>query len=139
MARMTFQASEDYASRLSKLAAHTDGIAKKAIFRGADILADEIRANLHGILSPDATGDLENALGITPIERDAQGNWNAKIGFDGYDRNGTPNQLKARVLESGTTKHKKHGFVRKAVNAKKQAAIAEMGKVIETEIKEQMG
>ena len=75
------------------------------------------------------------SFGVTPIDRDANGNFNAKIGFDGYDSKGVANQLKARVIESGTSKKQKHPFVRPAVNATKKQAVTRMGEVIDEEIK----
>jgi len=135
MAKMTFMAGEDYALKLSRLATGSDEIAKKAIYKGVDVIANEIKSNLNKILSSEATGDLIASFGVTPIEKDSSGNWNAKIGFDGYDSNGVPNQLKARVLESGSSKQKKRPFVRPAMNATKSQVIDKMNKVIEEEIK----
>lgn len=135
LAKMTFKAGDEYALKLSKFATGSEEIAKKAIYEGAKIVADEIRNNLEGILSEEATGELLDSFGITPIETDDQGNWNAKIGFDGYDSNGIANQLKARALESGTSKgQKKKPFVRPAINKTKKSVIAKMGEVIDQEI-----
>lgn len=85
--------------------------------------------------------DLANSLGITPIEKDADGFWNAKIGFDGYGSittnkypNGLPNQLVARSIESGSSVRQKHPFVAPAVRTKRKAARAAMEKVVTDEI-----
>ena len=75
------------------------------------------------------------SFGVTPIDRDADGNFNAKMGFDGYDSKGVPNQLKARVIESGSSKQQKKPFVRSAVNATKKQAVTRMGEIIDQEIK----
>ena len=134
IARMSFKAGDDFALALSHLATDSEVIAKKAIYAGANVIADKIKSNLDGVLSPEATGELVTSFGVTPIEKDADGNWNAKIGFDGYDSKGVANQLKARVIESGTSKKQKHPFVRPAVNATKKQAVARMGEVIDEEI-----
>jgi len=139
MARMAFKAGDDYALKLSRLSAGSDEIAKKAIYAAANIVADKIKDNLQGILSSEATGDLVASFGVTPITQDDDGNWNAKIGFDGYDANGTPNQIKARAIESGTSKQHKHPFVRPAVNATKKKAQAAMAEVIDEEIRKITG
>ena len=120
LARMTFMAGDDFALALSRLSTQSDEIAKKAIYEGAKVVADKIKSNLEGVLSSGATGDMLASFGVTPIERDSSGNWNAKIGFDGYDSKGVANQLKARVLESGSSKQQKKPFVRPAVNATKR-------------------
>jgi len=133
-ARMSFSAGEDFALALSRLATGSEEISKKAIFEGAKIIADKIKSNLEGVLSGEGTGDMLASFGVTPIERDAEGNFNCKIGFDGYDSKGVANQLKARVIESGTSTKQKRPFVRPAVNATKNQAIARMGEVIKEEI-----
>jgi len=133
-ARCTFAAGDEFALAISRLATDSDVIAKKAIYEGAKVIADKIKSNLDGVLSPEASGELVASFGVTPIEKDASGNWNAKIGFDGYGTDGVANQLKARVLESGSSKQQKTPFVRPAVNATKKQAVARMGEVINEEI-----
>ena len=131
---MTFMAGEEFALALSRLETGSEEIAKKAIYAGANIIADKIKSNLEGVLSSEATGELVASFGVTPIEKDASGNWNAKMGFDGYDSKGVPNQLKARVIESGSSKQQKKPFVRPAVNSTKNTAVEKMGQVIDQEI-----
>lgn len=140
MARMTFKAGEEYALKLSRLAAGSEEAAKKAVYAAAGIVADKVRANLNANLtgSTQSTGALADSLGITPVSQDQDGFWNAKIGFDGYDEKGVPNQLKARVMESGSSKIKKRPFVRPAVNATKRAAVEAMQRVINEEIEKTM-
>jgi len=135
MARVTMYAGEDYALRLSKMATDSEEIAKKAIYEGSKIVADKIKSNLEGVLSPEATGDLLESFGVTPITKNKDGDWNAKIGFDGYDKKGVANQLKARVIESGTSTRTKKPFVRPAVNSTKKRVIQKMGEVIDEELK----
>ena len=130
MAKFTFNAGADYALKLSRLATGSEDIAKKAIYEGAKIVADEIKAR-----TPKDSGDLADSLGITAISKDNDGNWTAKVGFDGYDRKGVPNQLKARAVESGTSTHKKKPFVRPAVNKTRKQVVKKMEEVIDEEIK----
>jgi len=137
MAKITFKAGEDYCLKLSKLAARSDAIAKKAIYKGAGIVAEAIKSSLHDTVSDKATGDLENSIGISEMKNDGDG-WNAKIGVEGYDRKGTPNALKARVRESGTSTRKKRPFVRPAVKKIKPKAESVMGEVINEEIEKTM-
>lgn len=139
MARFAFKAGDEYAIKLSKLTTNSEVIAKKAIYGAVEIVADKIKSNLKGVLSDEATGELVESFGVTPIDKDKQGNWNAKVGFDGYDSEGVPNQLKARVLESGSSKQKKTPFVRPAMNATKKQARAKMEKIIEEEYKKIFG
>lgn len=135
MARIAFKAGEEFALKLSRLEAGSDEIAKRAVYAGAGIVADKIRENLSVNLSgsQQSSGALEASLGITPVTTDRDGWINAKIGFDGYDERGVPNQLKARVMESGSSRVKKRPFVRPAVTATKKAAVEAMQRVVNEE------
>ena len=131
---------EDYTLKLLRMERLSEDIVKKAIDAGADIVANEVRANLNANLagSTQSTGALSKALGITPISQDKNGFWNAKVGFGGYDEKGVPNQLKARVMESGSSKVQKRPFVRPAVIATKKAAQDAMQKVVDEELEKIM-
>ena len=134
MAKFIAKASEEYVIRLSRLAgADQREIAGKAIYKAADIVADEVRARLNGVIKGPSTGALAASLGIAKMQEDADG-YNVKIGFDGYDAKGVPNLLKARVMESGSSKQKKRPFMRPAVNATRGAAVEKMGEIIDEEI-----
>ena len=135
MARLSINAGDDFAIKLSQFTARSEEIAQKAIYAGADILADQVKSNLKGVLSSEATGELVASFGVTAISKDKSGDWNTHVGFDGYDDNGVPNQLKARVLESGSSKQRKRPYVRPAVKTTKAAIIKKMNQVIEDEIK----
>lgn len=161
MARMTFKAGDEYALKLSKLATGSEEIAKKAVYAGAKVVADAIKANIQALpydkyrllkkgerftgVSNKQKNDLATSFGITPIERDGNGDWNAKLGFDGYGSEptkkypkGLPNQLLARAIESGSSVRAKRPFVRPAVNATKRQAQAEMGRVVDEETQKLM-
>lgn len=136
MAKITFSGLNDYELMISRLAKSTEDVAGRAIYAGADIVADAIRRNLSGL--PERTGvtkrGLKDGLGIAPMQNDA-GYINVKIGFDGYNANGVANVLMARIFESGTSKVQKHPFVRPAVNSSKARAEAEMARILDKEIK----
>lgn len=107
----------EYESRIAALGIHAEGICKAAVYEGAGIIAEAIRDN-----TPVDTGDLRASVGIAPIRND-NGFINTKIGFDGYDRRGVPNAIKARVIESGSSHRRKKPFIRPAVE--RNAALAE--------------
>lgn len=133
---MTVEGVEEYARKLDRLGAQAPQVAKKAVYAGANVLADKVRENLEKNLegSNYSKGDLLDSLGVAPIGPDQSGNINTKIGFDGYDRKGVPNALKARAMESGTSTEPKKPFVRPAVNAVKNQVQQTMGNVIDEEI-----
>ena len=138
MAKAAFMLDEDFAIKLSRLDTDINEIAKKAIYEGAKIVADTMKVNLESVLSDEATGQLVEALGITPIGM-LGGEWSAHIGFDGYDTNGVAFQLIARVLESGTSTRQKKTFVRKTLNQTKTKVAAVMQAVVEEEYQKIFG
>lgn len=125
-------AGEEFAIKLSKLDTDFERIAKKAIYAGVEIIADAMKVNLENILSDEATGQLVASMGTTPI-KNMNGEWNAKVGFDGYNTDGVANQLIARVLESGTSTRKKKPFIRKTLNQTRSEVEAVMAKIIDEE------
>lgn len=156
MARMTIKGAEEYALKLSKLGQQEGEIAAKAVYGGAGIVADEIKKRLAQNLDDPASvsksgdavfknaanepsGDLLKSFGIAPIKAFADMDTSTKLGFDGYDRNGVPNQLKARAMESGTSTLRKRPFVRPAVNATRSKAQTKMGEIVDEEMKKIMG
>lgn len=137
MAKMTIQGFDEYADKLSKLGSAAPEIAKRAVKAGVNPLADEVRKGLEKNLqnSKYSTGDLLDSLGVTPVSMDKNGVYNAKVGFSGYDRKGVPNALKARAMESGTSRQPKKPFMRPAVNRAKKRVLEEMGKSIDADLK----
>ena len=137
MATIRFDGLNKYLTQLEQLGQRSRGICKMAVYDGAGIVADQVRENLERVLSPDATGQLEASMGISKM-RDDNGFINVVIGFDGYDRKGVANQLKANVLESGSTKQRKRPFMRPAVNTSRKKAEAKMAETIDREIEKLM-
>lgn len=149
MARMRINAGEEYALKLENFGRDAPEIAKKVVYAGANPVADAIRENLIKNLKDPSyagtgtgstklnkyTGDLLDSFGVTPASEDSKGNTNVKIGFAGYDRKGVPNALKARAMESGTSRLKKRPFVRPAVNKTRKIAVEEMGKKLDEQMK----
>lgn len=105
MARALFIQDDSFRWMISELQKRSPDISETVLKVGADIIADEMKSNLEGVLSPDASGDLVDAFGITPVKQDRNFNYNLHLGFDGYQF--LPNgkkvafQLLARTIESG--------------------------------------
>lgn len=153
MARMTIKAPDAISKKLSSLGNSIDKIGKKVVMAGAAPIADEIRKNLEANLKDPAyagnggvgdfgrvkqnesTGDLLNSFGIAPASVDKNGIINTKIGFSGYDKKGVPNALKARAMESGTSRLKKRPFVRPAVSKARNKSLKAMEEAFNEEVK----
>lgn len=134
-AKITLKTSGDLQIKLERLAAKSDEIARKAVYVGAGIMADQVRTNLQKNLvgSDYSQGDLLDSLGISAPKVDQDGGINSKVGFDGYDQNGVANVLKARVMESGSSKQQKKPFIRPAISQARERARKATADVIEAE------
>lgn len=132
MARITFTGIDKYADKLAELGARAEGCCKYALYEGAAIVADTVKARV-----PENTGDLRDSMALTEMRNDA-GFIYTKIVFDGYDRKGVPNSIKARVLERGNSHVSARPFVRPAVNSVRKAAVAAMGKALDEKINQIM-
>lgn len=161
MARFAFKGLDEYALKLSRLQSRRVETIGRAIYKAADIVANEISEKIdalperkpgtygtaenpaRGVLAIQKAG-LKHGFGITPM-REENGYYNVKLGFAGYNRlksakypNGQPNQLVARGIESGTSWLQKSPFVNPAVKKTKEASIKAMQKVIDDEAEETM-
>ena len=163
MAKITFPGLTEYEQQISRLGQNAQQMAGKAIYAGAEIIADAIRANIQRIsASSDRTGlyayakqdpppltesakkGLLDGLGIAPLQDD-NGYMNVKVGFDGYNDlrtekypKGQPNVMIARSLESGSSIAPKRPFVRPAVTNSRKLAEAKMAEVLDAEMKKIM-
>ena len=161
MATLKFEGVDAYITELNRLEGATEEIIGKTIYKGAGVVADAIKANiralpiaqgvmgtegkkLNGITAAQKTG-LINGFGISPM-RNQSGQYDVKIGFDGYNRtftkqypNGQPNVVVARSIEAGTSFRQKHPFVAPAVRATKGQAEAIMKETLEAEIRKVTG
>lgn len=137
MAKIEFKGIDKYQDLLAKLSMRSEGICKQAVYEGAAVVIDAIKTNLRKVVSENSTGDLEKSIGLAPMEN-KNGYINTKVGFDGYDRNGHPNIVKARALESGTSKQRKRPFIRPAVNSVKEKSIDVMAKKVSELLEKQM-
>lgn len=160
MATMRFKGLEEYELKLAKLESGADEIAGKAIFAGAEVVADAVKRSinalpvrhggygtpdkkLQGVTAVQKQG-LAEGFGISKMQNE-MGFFNVKLGFDGYNRtttkaypNGQPNQLVARGAESGTTWLQKSPFVAPAVRQARDEAEKKMADVLDKEIAERM-
>lgn len=135
---------DQYVTQLTNLEFTAHDSIGRAIYKGAAIVADAVKANISSLpkssCSSHEKAALMDGLGIAKM-RDDGGMWNVKIGFDGYDNiktkkypNGRPISMIARSIESGTSFRKKHPFVAPAVNATKAAAEMAMAEEINKEL-----
>lgn len=129
MPKLNIDINKEFMVKIEAFEKKNVGIIKQGLYEGAKVAMENIKPKI-----PVDTGDLKNSFGISKMREDENG-VNVKLGFDGYDRKGVANQLKARVLESGTSKIKKRPFLRPAVNACKTQIETAVKSKIEQELK----
>lgn len=137
MAKITFDGLGEYIELLEKMEVKRNSIIKPAVYDGAAIVVKEVKENLRRVVGPGNTGDLERSIGLSDMQ-DRDGFVHTKLGFDGYDRNHHPNIVKARALESGTSKQQKTPFIRPAVNKCKDEVVEKMAATVDKQIKKIM-
>lgn len=137
MAKISFDGLDEYIKLLEDMDAKRNSIIKPAVYDGAAVVVDEVKKSLRRVVSADSTGDLERSIGLAKMQ-DKDGFVHTKLGFDGYDRNHHPNVVKARALESGTSKQRKTPFIRPAVNRCKDDVVQTMANTVDKQIKKIM-
>ena len=132
MAKIEFQGLEEYRARIVDLGINVEGICKYAVYPGADIVINAIKEN-----TPVDTGSLRDSAKLYKF-KDDNGYIHTGVYFEGYDEKGTPNPIKARVLESGTSTRRKRPFIRPAVKCVEKAAEFAMEVALNEKINEIM-
>lgn len=155
MATMVFKGINEYIAQLQKLGNDTDEIIGKAVYQGAAIVADAIKAEINALPIDKGYGTADNpCIGVNAIQKkgltegfgiskmqNEHGYINVKIGFSGYNAlqtkkypNGQPNALIARAVVSGTSFRRPNQFIDRAQKSVKAAAEEKMRIVIDEEI-----
>ena len=88
MATAKVKMPDKHLSKLSKLGKNTDMIVEKVLESGGEVMVKKIRENLSAVVGSGtkyesrSTGELEDSLGVAPMDVDEKGNYNIKIGFN---------------------------------------------------------
>lgn len=142
MAKMTFEGLDEYILKLEKLTDNTEEAMKKALYKGAGIVADSVKAAISSVPVDDEyvpKGELREGIrseekailpggfGIARFRNEGS-SITTSIGFKGKAA-----RIAAKV-ENGTSYMKKFPFIRRAVNRSKASAEAAMAKVFDEEI-----
>ena len=131
MARFQTMPTDGLLKELNKLE-NTHEVAVKMVDEAIPIVADE---TLFEVASHHRTGDLEASVG--PDETRAgpkSGIVYNKAAFKGYDRYDTSNQLKAAVIEYGTSKQRPQPFLQTIVDNAEQPVADKLQAVFNREV-----
>lgn len=150
----------EYDKKIYELGAQAQTYIEDAVKKGANPVADAIRAGINALPVDDRyyvkpgelrTGirtiqkiGLQESFGIAPVRND-KGFINVKVGFDGYNQlasryyNGQPNTMIARSVERGTSFMVAHPFIENAVKSSRKQAEDIMRQEIDNSVGKIMG
>ncbi len=140
MARGSYKMPEDFLLKVSTLAEKTDEIIPKVLEAGGEVVKAKVKANLQATVGSDtklpsrSTGELIDALGVTPAGVDRDGNYNVKVGFDEPRKDGESNAKIANILEYGKSGQLAKPFLKPAKSASRHACIEAMKRKLDEEI-----
>ena len=132
---------EDFILALSRLEARTDEIVPKVLAAGGEVVLDAVRTRLRAVIGSGtkmpsrSTGELADALGVTPARLNRNGDYDIKIGFaEPRKGKGGSNAKLASIMEHGKHGQPPKPFLKPAKIASREACIAKMKQVLEAEI-----
>jgi len=127
---------EEFLNQISRLESRTDEIVPKVLAAGGEVVLEHVRVRLRAVLSGKSTGELERSLGLSPARLDRRGNYDVKVGFaEPRKGKGDSNAKLASILEHGKHGQPPRPFLKPAKIASREACIAKMKQVLESEIK----
>ena len=107
---------------------------------GAEVVSEKVKSNLASVigkktkLDSRSTGELEAALGISPVKQDKNGNFNIKIGFSEPRADGGSNAKIANILEYGKSGQPPKPFLKPAKIKTGKACLEAMTNKLESEM-----
>jgi HK97 gp10 family phage protein len=140
MARATYKLPEDFLLKVSTLAEKTDEIIPKVLKEGGEVVKAKVKSNLQAVIGNDtklpsrSTGELIDALGVSPAGIDRNGDYDVKVGFDEPRSDGESNAKLANILEYGKSGQPAKPFLKPAKTASRNACIEEMKRKLDEEI-----
>ncbi len=140
MARASFKMPEDFLTKVSTLADKTDEIIPKVLKEGGEVVSAKVKSNLQAVIGKEtkydsrSTGELIDALGVTPAGVDRNGNYDVKVGFDEPRKDGESNAKIANILEYGKSGQPPKPFLKPAKTASRNACIEAMKRKLDEEI-----
>lgn len=141
MAKMEYKMPDDFLQKVSALGDKTDEIIPRVLEAGGEIALEKIRANLNAVIGRNtkepsrSTGELANALGLSPAGIDRNGNLNVKVGFSEPRSSGDSNAKIANIIEYGKHGQPPKPFLKPAKTVSRAPVINAMKQKLEEEIR----
>jgi len=131
MAKLTVRTPDALIAKLTRLGNKTDQVCEKALKAGAEVAEKAVSSNLSAVIGKDtkqpsrSTGELQSALGVSPVKVDDKGNYDIKVGFAEPRSGGGVNAKIANILEYGKHGQPPRPFLKPAKSkARRQIAAA---------------
>ena len=140
MATASYKMPEEFLLKVSTLAEKTEEIIPKVLEEGGEVVKAKVKSNLQASignstkLSSRSTGELVDALGVSPAGVDRNGNYDVKVGFDEPRKDGESNAKIANILEYGKSGQPAKPFLKPAKTASRNACIEAMKRKLDEEI-----
>ena len=140
MAKIKTQMPDALIAKLSRLGDKTDKVCEKALQAGAEVAEKAISSNLSAVvgkgtkLPSRSTGQLQKALGVSPVKVDAKGNYDIKIGFSEPRSDGDSNAKIANILEYGKSGQPPKPFLKPAKSKSRKQIMQAISNTLEREM-----
>ena len=132
MATAKFEMPEEFLQKISRLEQQTDVIVPRVLEAGGNVVLKIVREHLRAVigrvkqLPSKSTGELVDALGLSPARLDRKGDYNVKVGFSEPRSDGDANAKIANILEHGRHGQPPRPFLKQAKAASRGAATEAM-------------
>lgn len=142
MAKAEMKMPEDFLLKVSRLNEKTDEILPRVLEAGGQVVLERVKSNLSAVVGKGtknlsrSTGELENALGLSPAKpkRDGSG-WDIKVGFAEPRSGGDSNAKIANILEYGKHGQPPKPFLKPAKTQSRKACIETMEAKLNEEVR----
>ena len=141
MAKVDIKMPDEFLEKMSRLGSNFDAVAESVLEAGGDVVLQKTRSTLSSVVGSGtkyesrSTGELESALGLSPVKMDKDGNHNIKLGFAEPHSGGVSNAMLANILEYGKHGQPAKPFLKPAKSASKSACKAAMVQKLDEEVK----
>lgn len=142
MAKVDIRLPEEFLMKISRLGEKTDEIIPKVLKAGAAVVLPKVKANLRDAIGRNtkyksrSSGELLEALGVSPARQDKDSDFNVKIGFREPRKDGGVNAKLANILEYGKSGQPPKPFLKPAKAASRKPCIQAMEQKLEQEIED---
>lgn len=140
MAKADVKMPEEFLLKISRLGEKTDEIIPRVLEAGGQVVLDKVKSNLQSVIGRGtkypslSTGELSDALGLTPAKQDRNGNYNIKIGFSEPRWDGESNAKLANIIEYGKSGQPAKPFLKPAKSSSRKRCVETMKAKLDEEM-----